>query len=108
MITYAVTKWSGVFRYEPEAMTSEEVKEFVLVNRNDREMYVDESYSFGSLADARIYFEEAKKHLIIRKYPSNKVMNITWITLEEERWGEDAENVSQDGDCIDECYPEKE
>jgi hypothetical protein len=106
MKRYLITKWSGEFRFEKEPMTSEEIKEFVEENRKDKTDYLYSSSTIDSLEDAKAVFEAAQKHLSITEYPSNKVMVIPWLTLEEEEIDEDGEIIPSD--CwIKEFYPEK-
>jgi hypothetical protein len=106
MKRFVVTKWSGEFRYEKEAMTEEEVKAFVRANMNDHGMYADVTAFFDNLADAKIIFDEAKKYLSIKEFPSNGIMVIPWLTLEEEETDEDGELIPSDR-WIEEFYPEK-
>jgi hypothetical protein len=70
-------------------------------------MYAEKTYYFDNLDDAKAVFEEAKKHINIKEYPSNKVMVVSWLTLEEEEIDEDGELVPSDR-WIEDFYPEKE
>ena len=107
MKRYLITKWSGEFRYEPEAMTEEEVKAFVRENINDHGMYANATTFFYNLEEAKAVFEEAKKHLSIREYPSNHIMVIPWLTLAVEETDEDGELIPSSR-WIEDFYPEKE
>jgi hypothetical protein len=106
MKRYLITRWSGEFRYEKEAMTSEAVEDFVRKNQKNMIDYSDTVTTFDDLEDAKAVFEAAKKHINIKEFPCNKRMVISWLTLEEEEIDEDGEIIPSD--CwIEEFYPEK-
>lgn len=104
MNKYTVSTYSGEFRLKKD-LDHDEMKKYTRANQNAGTDYSDRSEVFETKEEATARFEELKSSRLIREYPSNRLMNVSWLTTEEWTCDEDGELESTTDRWGDEYYP---